>query len=81
MDHHDTSGQLSGGGFLKHMIFRCTIMFLILTTLCVFLRLWAKLRTGKRVLGVDDYSMLTAWPQTNSYCHAVFRDSTERPSI
>ncbi|THZ38149.1 hypothetical protein D6C90_06495 [Aureobasidium pullulans] len=36
-------------------------MFLILTTLCVFLRLWAKLRTGKRVLGVDDYSMLTAW--------------------
>ncbi|THW39028.1 hypothetical protein D6D21_07493 [Aureobasidium pullulans] len=84
-------------------------MFLILTTLCVFLRLWAKLRTGKRVLGVDDYSMLTAWIRwfrdgwnadgkapvwllsldtasnveiiVLSHSHAVFRDSTEKPSI
>ncbi|KAI4732066.1 hypothetical protein E4T49_00249 [Aureobasidium sp. EXF-10728] len=37
-------------------------MFMVLTTLtAVILRLWSKLRTGKRKLAVDDYSMLTAW--------------------
>ncbi|KAK6004552.1 hypothetical protein QM012_008414 [Aureobasidium pullulans] len=36
-------------------------MFMALTSLCLFLRLWAKLRIGKRKLAVDDYSMLTAW--------------------
>ena len=56
-----TKDALPGGGFLKRMIFRVTIMFMALTSLCLFLRLWAKLRIGKRKLAVDDYSMLTAW--------------------
>ncbi|KAI5270819.1 hypothetical protein E4T47_05795 [Aureobasidium subglaciale] len=60
-EHHNAQNDLPGGGFLKRMIFRVTIMFIVLTTLCVFLRLWAKLRTGKRKLAVDDYSILTAW--------------------
>ena len=56
-----TKDALPGGDVLKGMIIKVTIMFMGLTTFCVFLRLAGKLRTGKRRLVVDDYSMLTAW--------------------
>jgi hypothetical protein len=56
-----TKDALPGGHLLKGMIIKVTIMFIALTTFCVFLRLAGKLRTGKRRLVVDDYSMLTAW--------------------
>lgn len=59
--HNATKDALPGGDLLKGMIIRVTIMFMALTTFCVFLRLAGKLRTGKRRLVVDDYSMLTAW--------------------
>ena len=61
LDDDATRNALPGGAFLKRMIFRVTIMFMALTSFCLFLRLWAKLRIGKRKLVVDDYSMLTAW--------------------
>ncbi|CAD0112021.1 unnamed protein product, partial [Aureobasidium uvarum] len=62
LDHAYTKNALPGGGLLQRMIFKVAIMFMVLTTLtAVILRLWAKLRTGKRKLAVDDYSMLTAW--------------------
>ncbi|KAH0333772.1 hypothetical protein KCU81_g9702, partial [Aureobasidium melanogenum] len=60
-DDSVTRDELPGGAFLKRMIFRVTIMFMALTSFCLFLRSWAKLRIGKRKLVVDDYSMLTAW--------------------
>jgi hypothetical protein len=59
--HDTTKDALPGGNLLKGMIIKVTIMFMALTTFCVFLRLAGKLRTGKRRLVVDDYSMLTAW--------------------
>ncbi|KAI4847156.1 hypothetical protein E4T44_04675 [Aureobasidium sp. EXF-8845] len=59
--HEKTKDALPGGNVLKGMIIKVTIMFMALTTFCVFLRLAGKLRTGKRRLVVDDYSMLTAW--------------------
>jgi hypothetical protein len=59
--HNTTKDALPGGNVLKGMIIKVTIMFMALTTFCVFLRLAGKLRTGKRRLVVDDYSMLTAW--------------------
>jgi hypothetical protein len=59
--NNTSKDALPGGHLLKGMIMWVTIMFMALTTFCVLLRLAGKLRTGKRRLVVDDYSMLTAW--------------------
>lgn len=56
-----SSGGRSLGAVLKHNIIKVAVTLLVLTTLSVFLRLWAKMRTGKRKFGVDDASMFTSW--------------------